>query len=151
MGSYTVSDMIWIDAPPSRVHALIDDFHHWPQWSPWEGLDPDLQRTYTGPQSGVGSTYAWRGNKKAGAGSMEITESSPDRVRIALAFLKPFRSESTSTFDLVAEDDGTLVTWTMTGQQKGVMGLVGRLVPMQKFIGKDFEKGLEQLKAAAEG
>ncbi len=30
------------------------------------------------------------------------------------------------------------------------MALVGRLVPMDRLVGKDFEKGLARLKAAAE-
>ncbi|WP_206678316.1 SRPBCC family protein, partial [Salmonella enterica] len=78
-----------VAAAPERVHALIDDFREWQQWSPWEGLDPDLDRTYSGPSRGVGSHYAWRGNKKAGQGRMEITESTPSRVAVDLHFLEP--------------------------------------------------------------
>jgi len=45
---------------------------------------------------------------------------------------------------------GTEVTWTMSGEQKGLWGVIGRLYPMDKLIGKDFEKGLARLKAVAE-
>ena len=44
----------------------------------------------------------------------------------------------------------TEVSWTMTGEQKGFWGLVGKVYPMDKVVGKDFEKGLAQLKTAAE-
>ena len=38
----------------------------------------------------------------------------------------------------------------MTGEQKGLMGLFGKFVSMDKMIGPDFEKGLARLKAVAE-
>ena len=65
---YTVTRTTTIEAPAERVHALVNDFHEWPKWSPWEDLDPQLRRTYSGPDAGVGATYAWEGNKKAGQG-----------------------------------------------------------------------------------
>ena len=57
-----------IKAPPEKVFALINDFHNWGQWSPWEKLDPALNRTYSGPASGKGAVYEWTGNSKVGAG-----------------------------------------------------------------------------------
>ena len=150
MGSYEVSRSASIAADPARVHALVDDFHQWRQWSPWEDLDPDLVRTYGGADHGVGATYSWKGNRKAGQGSMEITGSTPERVEVALAFLKPFKSESVVVFTIAPAAGGTEVTWTMSGEQKGMAGLFGRIVSMDKLVGKDFERGLARLKAAAE-
>ncbi|MBA3782918.1 MAG: SRPBCC family protein [Nocardioides sp.] len=138
-----------IDAPPGVVHGQLDDFRAWQAWSPWEGLDPDLQRTFTGPATGVGSHYHWKGNSKAGEGAMEITESTPTRVAIDLEFLKPFRATNVTSFDLVPSGSRTDVTWTMTGQRSLLMSLMGRLF-FDKAIGKDFEKGLARLKATAE-
>jgi hypothetical protein len=65
-----------VDIPASRaaVYALIADFHRWREWSPWEDIDPDLSRTYSGGDAGVGAVYEWSGNSKAGSGRMEITE-----------------------------------------------------------------------------
>jgi hypothetical protein len=150
MGSYSVERSTTVNAPAARVHELVDDFHHWQQWSPWEGLDPALERTYTGPDHGVGAHYAWSGNKKAGAGSMEITGSTPQEIVIALEFLKPFRSTSTSLFEIVPDGERSRVTWRMTGEQKGLMAVFGRFMNMDKLIGPDFDKGLARLKAAAE-
>ena len=81
---------------------------------------------------------------------MEITSSTPDEIGLRLAFLRPFRSSNVVTFSLVPAVDGTEVTWLMTGEQRGLMGLVGKVVSMDKLIGKDFEKGLTRLKAVAE-
>ena len=150
MTSYSVSRSRTIAAPSERVHALLNDFRNWQQWSPWEGLDPDLHRTYTGPESGVGALYAWMGNRKAGAGAMEIIASAPDAIRIKLEFLKPWRATSDTTFTLAPESAGTRVTWSMTGTHGGLFGLFGRFMNFDKLVGPDFEKGLDQLARAAE-
>jgi hypothetical protein len=150
MGAYTVSRSTTVIADPARVHGLIDSFHEWTAWSPWEDIDPALHREYSGPDSGVGARYAWSGNRKAGQGSMEITASAPDKIDIRLEFLKPWRATTAVTFTLVPAVDGTEVTWLMTGEQTGLMGLVGKVVPMDRLLGKDFEKGLTRLKAVAE-
>lgn len=150
MGGYDVSRTVTISADAARVHALVDDFHEWPAWSPWEGLDPDLERTYSGPAKGVGSRYAWKGNRKAGAGDMTIVTSDAGAVVIDLHFLKPFRSESRIEFDIAPAGQATGVTWRMTGEQKGLQALFGRIVPMDRLVGKDFERGLLQLKGVAE-
>ena len=151
MSQYEVVRTTTIAADPARVHDLVDDFHEWVAWSPWEDLDPDLQRTYTGPARGVGSQYAWQGNRKAGQGTMEITGSTPERIDVDLVFLKPFSSASAVSFELTpAGEERTEVTWRMRGEQKGLWGVVGKVVSMDRLVGKDFEKGLARLKAAAE-
>lgn len=149
MADFSMSRATTVDAPAERVHALVDDFREWPRWSPWEGLDPDLRRTYTGPERGVGSHYAWAGNKKAGEGTMEIIESTPSTVAVDLRFLKPFKATNVTRFDLAPLDSGTRVTWTMTGERGAVMSLMGKLY-FDKTIGADFERGLASLKAEAE-
>jgi hypothetical protein len=149
--SFDVSRSTTVQADPARVHDLIDDFHRWTAWSPWEDLDPNLSRTYTGPTAGVGAHYAWRGNRKAGEGSMEITGSSPERIEIELAFLKPMRNTNQVEFVLTPAGSGTDVTWRMSGQVEGVMmSLFSKVMPMDRLVGKDFEKGLARLKAVAE-
>jgi hypothetical protein len=150
MGSYSVERGITVNAPASRLHDLVDDFHRWTDWSPWEDLDPALQRTYSGPDHGVGAHYAWTGNRKAGSGSMEITGSTPEGIEIAVEFLKPFKASNQTRFSFEPAGDGTQVRWVMTGEQAGMMALFGRFINMDKMIGPDFEKGLARLKAAAE-
>ncbi|MEY4880529.1 MAG: hypothetical protein RJB62_1998, partial [Pseudomonadota bacterium] len=76
-----------IKASPQRIFALLNDFHHWQEWSPWERMDPALNRRYSGASSGVGAVYDWQGNKKVGQGRMEITDSVPySRLGIKLDF-----------------------------------------------------------------
>lgn len=150
MSHFEVSRSLTIQAEPARVRALIDDFHEWTAWSPWEDVDPDLRRTYTGPSAGVGAHYAWQGNRKAGQGSMEITGSAPERVDVRLSFLKPWKATNQVAFELVPTGGGTDVTWRMWGENTGAAAVFTKVFNMDKFLGKDFEKGLTRLKAVAE-
>ena len=149
MAGFSLSRSTRVQADVATVHALIDDFREWPKWSPWEGVDPDLRRDYSGPDHGVGSTYHWSGNKKAGEGEMQIKESTPTSVVVDLEFLKPFKATNVTTFSLVPAGDATEVTWTMTGTRGALMSLLGKLF-FDKAIGRDFEKGLAALKQSAE-
>jgi len=151
MADFEVVRSTTIAAPRERVHGLIDDFHAWRAWSPWEDVDPALRREYSGPESGVGARYAWEGNRKAGKGDMEIVGSAPERVDVRLTFEKPWKATNAVTFALEPAGDGaTRVDWRMSGTTSGVAALFGRIVSMDRMVGKDFEKGLARLKATAE-
>ena len=109
-----------MNAPPSAVFEQVNDFHKWAAWSPWEGIDPNMQRTYSGPAAGTGTFYKWSGNNKVGEGSMTMTESRPDQaIVIALAFLRPFKAKNVAEFTFRCRKGiRTLVTWSMTGNHK---------------------------------
>ncbi|MFP5283915.1 MAG: SRPBCC family protein [Actinomycetes bacterium] len=149
--TYTVERSALVNAPPARVYGLVADFHEWVRWSPWEDLDPQQERSYSGAESGVGAAYAWRGNRKAGQGRMAITGAkAPERVEIALEFEKPFRSSNTTAFLLQPEGEATRVTWSMTGPKTPLLKLMGLVRSMDTMVGRDFEKGLARLKTTAE-
>lgn len=150
MSEFTIVRSQRIAAEPSRIHALVNDFRQWPAWSPWEDLDPAMRHSYTGAESGVGARHSWVGNSKAGEGSMEITASTPDRIELALAFLKPFKATNRVRLDFVPVAGGTDVTWTMSGEQNAIGRLFYALLKMEQALGRDFEKGLARLKALAE-
>ena len=140
-----------IKAPPAKVFALIDDFHQWAGWSPWEKLDPSMKRSHSGAASGKGAVYAWEGNGDVGAGRMEILETTaPSRVLIRLDFIKPFEARNTAEYTLRPEGEATRVTWAMYGPAPFVSKLMQVFVSMDKMIGTDFEQGLANLKALAE-
>jgi Polyketide cyclase / dehydrase and lipid transport len=148
--TFSVERSITINAPASAVHERLNNFHKWVDWSPWEGLDPALQRTYTGPDSGVGASYAWTGTRKVGQGRMEITESTPNRVALDLHFIKPFKANNKTVFAITPAGEGTNVTWTMTGPKTLLSKLMGIFMSMDKLVGKDFDKGLASLKRVTE-
>lgn len=141
-----------IQAPAEKIFPLINDFHSWALWSPYEKLDLAMQRSFAGAASGEGAVYEWNSDGKAGAGRMEIADAaSPSHVRIALDFTKPMRTSNIAEFTLVPDGDGTRVQWTMDGPAPLVARVMGLFVDMDKLIGRDFESGLANLKAATEG
>ena len=38
-----------INATPDKIFARLNDFKRWSVWSPWEKLDPNLERTLSSP------------------------------------------------------------------------------------------------------
>lgn len=149
--TFTVQRSLGIAASRDAVFARLVDFHRWVDWSPWEGLDPAMTRTYEGADSGVGSAYSWTGNRKVGQGRMEIVAAdAPSSLEIDLQFLKPFKARNVTRFSLAEDTGSTLVTWTMTGPKTLMTKVMGIFTSMDKVVGRDFEKGLAQLKAVAE-
>ena len=135
-----------IGAPPDRVFALLNNFQAWRRWSPWEGRDPDMQRTQSGPAEGVGAVYGWEGNKEVGKGRMEIRAATPpSRLEIQLDFLAPFEAHNTTEFTLQPDGTGTRVTWAMFGPSPFMSKLMMVFMSMDKMVGKDFEQGLANL------
>ena len=113
--TYTVQRSATINAPRQAIFDRIVHFKRWPEWSPWEELDPDMTKTYTGTDGEVGSHYAWNGNRRAGAGSMTVTSlDKPHSMTSDLNFTRPFKSDSMMGLTLTPEGQSTRVDWTMT-------------------------------------
>ena len=139
-----------INASPERIFPHINDFNRWVNWSPYESLDPDMRKTMTGAPAGKGAIYEWEGNSKAGKGRMEILDSSPARIDIKLDFERPFRTSNTAAFALAPNGTGTDVTWSIRGPQPFMSKVMCVFVNMDNLIGRDFERGLQNLKSVAE-
>jgi hypothetical protein len=149
--TFRVERSITINASPQKVATLINDFHQWNAWSPWAQLDPAMKTTYSGPASGPGSVYEWEGNSKVGKGRMEILSAEPEKTSIKLDFLKPFEGHNTADFVLEPQGTATRVNWIMYGPMDLFPGkLMSVFTSMDKMIGPDFDKGLANMKAAAE-
>lgn len=140
-----------IKASPDKIFALINNFDRWSAWSPWEKLDPAMKRTRSGPADGKGSVYEWEGNSKVGKGRMEITDTvAPSKVIVKLDFLKPIEAHNIAEFTLQPQGDSTQVIWAMYGPSPYMSKLMTVFVSMDTMVGRDFETGLANMKAAAE-
>jgi len=149
--TFRVERSVTIQAPPGKIAPLIDNFQSWRDWSPYEKLDPAMKRSFSGAPSGKGAVYAWDGTGNAGAGRMEIVESTPQRIGIQLDFSKPFAAHNMAVFTLQPQGAGaTQVTWSMDGPAPLVSRIMQVFFSMDTMIGRDFEAGLANLKAAAE-
>ena len=140
-----------VKAAPGKVFPCINDFHNWAAWSPYEKLDPNMKKTFSGAASGKGAVYEWEGNSKAGKGRMEIVDSTmPGKIVIKLDFLKPFEGHNTSEFTMSPSGDSTEIVWAMHGPSPFMTKVMHVFINMDKMLGKDFEAGLANLKAIAE-
>jgi carbon monoxide dehydrogenase subunit G len=148
---FKVQRSISIKAPPEKIFALINDYHQWGHWSPYENIDPAMKKTFSGPEKGKGAVYEWEGNAKIGKGRMEILESSSHaKIIIKLDFFKPMEAHNTAEFTLEPKGDVTEVTWAMYGPASLMVKVMHMFFNMDKMVGGQFAEGLSKLKALAE-
>jgi hypothetical protein len=151
--TFSVRRSVVMQAPAEAIFPLINSFHQWAKWSPWENKDPAMKRDYSGAESGKGAVYAWDGNKNVGSGRMEILDaSSPSKITIKLDFFKPFEGHNTAEFTFVRERDAsaTNVIWVMQGPSSFMTKMMQVFMDLDKMIGRDFEAGLANLKTLTE-
>jgi uncharacterized protein YndB with AHSA1/START domain len=137
-------------APPEAVYAVVSDLNQFVKWSPWLAMDPNAKNTVTGP-AGAGQKYAWEGNDQVGAGEMITTKVVPnEQVVQDLHFLKPFESKAVVTFTIAPDAQGAKVTWGFDTERNFPAKAAGVFMDMDKMLGDDFQRGLDNLKKLAE-
>lgn len=147
---YKVSRETTINAPAELIFGQVNDHRNRDQWSPWEQMDPQMTKSYSGPESGVGAIYEWSGNDSVGTGSLEIIESVPHSyIKSNLVFTSPWESSSIIEWNFDETESGTQVTWSVSGSFPGYLFWMSEAT-MDEMMGPDFERGLTQLKALAE-
>lgn len=150
--TYKVERVTTIAAAPEAVYAQVADFKNWRAWSPWDKLDPNMKTTYEGTPGTVGAGYSWTSeNDNVGSGRMTVTAVDPNkRIDIKLEFIKPFESTAANGFLLETAGKDTKVTWFMNGDNTFMGKAMSLFMNMDEMIGKDFEKGLADMKKAVE-
>jgi hypothetical protein len=153
--TFRVQRATTVKAPPEKIFPLINDFHQWGTWSPYENKDPAMKRSYSGAASGKGAAYAWDGNKSVGSGRMEILDTSaPSKIVIKLDFFTPFEGHNTAEFTMLPQGDATNMTTNVTWLMHGPSPFMGKImhvfINMDRMVGKDFEIGLANLKKITE-
>lgn len=140
-----------IHAPPKAVFPHVNQLSAWGAWSPFEKVDPDMEKTFEGPMSGEGAVLRWNGNSQAGAGSSTIVRSVPDQlIQIDLQMIKPFGCQNEVLFTFQPVEEETLVTWQMTGDVGYFGKILHLIISMDNMVGGQFEKGLADLKTIVE-
>jgi hypothetical protein len=145
-----VARMIDIAAPPSAVFPLVGDLRQAGKWSPWLGLDPNMQVTFSGPESGIGQMMSWASaDARVGSGSQTVTEYQPDSRVVTVLDFGP-QGSATATTTVEPAGAGSRVTWgfeTDLGMNPAAryFGLA-----LESMIAPDYERGLAKLKEVAE-
>jgi uncharacterized protein YndB with AHSA1/START domain len=142
-----------INAPAEKIFPLISNLRQMNTWNPFSKGDPTLKVTYSGPADSPGAAYDWDSEGKSGKGRLEITDAAPpSKVTMNLTMLTPIEAHNIVEFTLRPEGNATEVTWAMTGHDRPLIAKVmDVLFSMDRMVGGQFEKGLDDLKVIAEG
>ena len=145
----TVNRSVVNNAPDTAVFSYLNTPHNFADWSPWGVRDPQLAVSYSGPETGKGAQIQWTSKAPSvGTGSMEITESNPNRhIDLAVDFNG---LDGTAYYDVAPSGSGSKVTWGLsydsgTSPLKRWKGLM-----LDRYLGAEFRDGLGKLKDKVE-
>ena len=140
-----------VAAPAGVVFGIINNQKQFGRWSPWEHLDPNMQKGFEGPGEGPGAIYTWSGNSKAGEGRMTILDSkAAEFVAMKLEFIRPFACTNQVRFAIAPTPGGCKVDWIMDGKNNFMAKGFDLIMNMDKMVGADFERGLANLDRVAQ-
>ena len=150
--SFRVERKILIQAKPDKIFPYLHSLRETTKWSPYENLDPNMERKFSGPDIGVGAKYEWTSKtNRAGAGIQEIIATEANQlVRIRIEFLRPMPGVNQIEYRLTEKNGGTEASWSMTGPMNAMSKIVCLFIPMDKMIGGQFAKGMASLKDLVE-
>lgn len=148
--TFRVERSLVVNTPADVLFDQVNTMKNRQAWYPWDKLDPNMKRTYSGPESGVGASYAWSGNDDVGSGEQTIRESVLNqKVVDDLHFITPFEAQNVSMITFAPEGTSTRVTWAMEGKNAFMGKAFSLVMDMDSMVGKDFEQGLASLAAVA--
>jgi len=134
-----------IAAPSEELHAHIEDFKLWPEWSFWHIADPSAVYTYSGSESGEGAIVNWVGEELPG--SMTCTASDPMKgFWYDLVLGEPeagMRAKCAITYEEV--EVGTLVTFEMRAELDSMMQKIMGVVIIEGVAEAAFDACLTNL------
>lgn len=139
---------IEIEAPITDVYEQVNTLKHWPSWTAWNPeVYPDLQITFSGAESGPGARYQWFDGAMHGELAIHQAAANESITYTVTMDDGEFEMDCGFTF---ADGAAVSVQWACWGESGN--NPVARL--MMKFyepmMRKDFERGLQQLKAKLE-
>ncbi len=148
---YTISREIFVKATPETLFPFINNSQKSNEWMPWKDSDPQMKMTYSGPAEGAGAVSSWESKGQMGVGKAEVVESQPGLLVVTrLTYEKPMQMVQLAEISLTPKDGGTVVKWSVTGQNNFMGRLFCFFMNMDKMVGGEFEKGLTKLKAMTE-
>lgn len=150
---YHVVREVVVNKPKQSVFEFIKLLKNQNKYSVWATMDANMKTEFTGTDGTPGFISAWDSQEKnVGKGAQEILNVvQGEKVDYEIRFIKPFESTSTASMSTFAVGDNqTKVSWAFTGKMKYPMNLMLLFMNMEKMIGNDLQKGLENLKGILE-
>ena len=145
--NFEVKRSVNMNVAPEAISHTVSDFSTWPHWSVWFQLDSTMTYELGDTHQGVGGSYSWT-SEAMGGGNMSILEYTEGQsMKTEIHF--DGQGMSNGSWDFEIQNNGeTKVTWGLSGE----MGFFGRFIgaQMDKWVGPDFEVGLQNLKSYVE-
>jgi hypothetical protein len=116
-------------------------------FSVWNMADPNMKKSQKGVDGTVGYIYSWDSTiKNVGAGEQEITAIEDGKsIEYSIRFFRPMQNTGKIKFQITSlGDENTSVVWIFDSPSKFPMSLLSPI--FKKMLGKDLEKGLNNLK-----
>lgn len=132
---------------PEEIFPLLNDLRNWPRWTEWSRRE-EIHFTYDGPPSGIGAVQQWSNRKTDGI--LHITQSVPGH-RVAYGLdMDAGKYHLEGVLSLEPVDGSTRVTWLCKWRSGSNPYSRYRDLLFRWWIGRDFERGLENLRELAE-
>jgi hypothetical protein len=151
---YSVGKDIIVNKAKTAVFEYLKFLKNQNKFSVWGSMDPNMKTDFRGTDGTAGFVSAWESdnNKNVGKGEQEILKIvDGERIDYEIRFLKPFKSTSWAYITTIAVNDNqTNVHWGFTGKMKYPTNLTLLFMNMEKMVGGDLEKGLQNLKVLLE-
>jgi hypothetical protein len=136
---------------PGVVYEYLKLTRNQDNFSVWNMADPNMKKSYEGTDGTVGFIYRWDSAvKNVGAGEQEITALENGKsIDYAIRFSRPMKNTGKTKFQITGSADGyTSVDWIFDSPSKFPMSLFSPI--FKRMLGKDLEKGLQNLKVILE-
>lgn len=150
---FQVSRSVEIELSASDVFDYVRQLENHEQFAVWNMKDPNIEKSYSGQEGTVGSTYKWNSKlEDVGVGEQEITNiTENEKIDFALRFEKPRKSEAKAHFTFISTSDySTKVTWGIEGESPWPWNIMLLFINMEEEIGPDLQEGLNNLKSILE-
>ncbi len=150
---YTITRNIIINKPNDSVFKYIKFLKNQDKYSVWNKKDPKSVKTYSGQDATIGFESSWDSqDKNVGAGTQKITKIQEDkRFDMEIRFKRPMESISTAFMETEKiSDNSTNVTWSFSGKTDYPFNALMPLIGIEKILGNDMQKSLDDLKIILE-
>ncbi|WP_170115428.1 SRPBCC family protein [Melittangium boletus] len=146
-----VERSITIAAPAAIPFGLVNDFHRWKYWAPWEALAPEVKRGFDGAYAGTEAVYTWAGNARTGKGRMTILYAQPyEHIRIQAERYAPQPSSSTYLFTYQSGTEGVTLRWARERHLSLLDKARALFMDPDEGVGEEIEQGLKSLQSLSE-
>ena len=152
-GDYALERETIIKKPKQFVFDYVKHIKNQNNFSVWNMKDPNAKMDYKETDGTVGFISSWDSeNKEVGTGEQEIKQiAEGSRIDMELRFTKPMNMKDNAYMITEAIDSTqTKVKWGFFGKSPYPMNLMCLFMDMDKMVGPDLQKGLDNLKVILE-